>query len=78
MSILWKRITQRLGADMNYYELAETLHTQLKIISGTLEDQNKSLSAINDTMQAFGKWINVVTDKIVSLEHTVKELEKKK
>ncbi len=63
---------------MNYYELAETLHTQLKIISGTLEDQNKSLSAINDTMQAFGKWINVVTDKIVSLEHTVKELEKKK
>ena len=63
---------------MNYYELAETLHSQLKIISGTLEDQNKSLSAINDTMQAFGKWINVVTDKIVSLEHAVKELEKKK
>lgn len=63
---------------MNYYELAETLHTQLNAITGTLEDQNKSLNAINDTMQAFGKWINVVTDKIVSLEDTVKELEKKK
>ena len=62
---------------MNYYELAETLHTQLKIITESMEDQNKSLNAINDTMQAFGKWINVVTDKIVSLEHTVKELEKK-
>jgi len=55
---------------MNYYELAETLHSQLKIIT-------ESLCAINDTMQAFGKWIDVITDKIISLGQTVKELEKR-
>ncbi len=63
---------------MNYYELAETLHSQLQIITETLKDQNKSLSAINDTMQAFGPWIDVVTNKLVSLEDRMKRLEKKK
>jgi len=62
---------------LNYYELAETLHSQLKIITKTQLDQNKSLNAINDTMQAFRKWIEAVTDKIVSLEKTVKDLEKR-
>ena len=61
---------------MNYYELAETLHSQLKIITEIQEGQNKSLSAINDTMQALGKWINTVTDKLVSLEDRMKRLEK--
>lgn len=63
---------------MNYYELAETLHTQLKVITQIQEDQNKSLNAINDTMQAFGNWVDIVTDKITSLEQTIKDLEKKK
>ena len=62
---------------MNYYELAENLHNRLQIINQIQTDQNKVLVAINDTMQIFRIWIEAVTDKIVSLEKTVKDLEKR-